>query len=76
MALLTSSSELNAGGAVTAGGASPKLVQIRFSLEGGKTCYFELGSATRTNLKDRRFRLEPSMQYFFSAVAVLSSAGV
>jgi hypothetical protein len=58
------------------GGASPKLVQIRFSGEGGKTCYFELGSVTRTNLKDRRFRLEPSMQYFFSAVAVLSSSGV
>jgi hypothetical protein len=56
------------------GRVSPKLVQIRFSGKGGKTCYFGLGSMTRTNFKDRRFRLEPSMQYFFSVVAVLSSS--
>jgi hypothetical protein len=31
---------------------------------------------TRTNFKDRRFRLEPSMQYFFSVVAVLPSPGI
>src|ERR1700692_2015468 len=53
-----------------------KPVQIRFSGKGGKTCYLGLGSMTRTNFKDRRFRLEPSMQHFFSVVAVLSASGI
>jgi hypothetical protein len=53
-----------------------RLVQIRILGKGGKSCYFGLGSVTRTNAKDRRFRLEPSMQHFLSVVAILSSPGI
>src|SRR6267378_5582568 len=60
----------------TQGQVKPRLVQISFSRKGGKTCYFRLGSVTRTNSQDRRFRLEPSMQHFLSVVAVLSSPGI